>query len=115
VKVAPKEILQYVEFTQKLFSKVEEQECINKQIEQNILLTNMKMNNLMEDCNNNLEEESKRLTTLSMQLESKLGDPLASKDLRNKVQAQQSIVNVFKHLTIVGTTEYEIMCKEVEL
>lgn len=107
--------MQYVKFTQKLFSKVEEKECINKQIEQYISLTNMKMNSLMEDRNNNLEEESKRLTTLSMQLESKLGDPLASRDLRNKVQTQQSIVNVFKHLTIVGTTKYEKMCKEVEL
>jgi hypothetical protein len=96
--------MQYVKFIQKLFSKVEEKECINKQIEQYISLTNMKMNSLMEDRNNNLEEESKRLTTLSMQLESKLGDPLASKDLQNKVQTQQSIIYVFKHLAIVGTT-----------
>jgi hypothetical protein len=58
MKGAPKEIMQYVDFTWKLLLEVEEQECINKQIEQDILPTNMKVGSLMEYHNNNLEEES---------------------------------------------------------
>jgi hypothetical protein len=36
---------------------------------------------MMEDCNN-LKEETKRLVTLSMELESKYDDPVASDVLR---------------------------------
>jgi hypothetical protein len=55
---------------------------MNKKIKQNILLTKVKACNIMEDCNNNLKEKIKRLTMLSMELESKLDDPMTSIDLR---------------------------------
>jgi hypothetical protein len=38
VNIAPEEIMQYVEFIKKLLLEVEEQECINKQIKQDIML-----------------------------------------------------------------------------
>jgi hypothetical protein len=41
LNVVPKKILQYVEFTKKLLLEVEEQECINEQIKQDILLKSL--------------------------------------------------------------------------
>jgi hypothetical protein len=38
VNIAPQEIMQYVEFVEKLLSEMEEHECINKQIKQDIML-----------------------------------------------------------------------------
>ncbi len=70
MNIALEEIMQYVEFIEKFLLEVEEQECINKQIKQNIMFTNVKAHNTMEDHNNNLKEEMKRLVML-MQLKNK--------------------------------------------
>ncbi len=75
---------------------------MNKKIKQNILLTKVKACNIMEDCNNNLKEKIKRLTMLSMELESKLDDPMTSIDLRQQVQVAQSSVEALKWLVVVG-------------
>jgi hypothetical protein len=69
----------------------------------------------MEDHNNNLMEETERLVMLNMKLENKFDDPTISIDLRQKVQATQSSIEVFKRLIIVGVIKYERVCKDVEL
>jgi hypothetical protein len=95
--------------------EVEEQESMNKQIKQDILLTNVKAHNIMENCNNNLKEEMERLAMLSVELESKLDDPMVSIDLRQQVQATQNFVEVFKWLVVGGAIEYKRICKDAEL
>jgi hypothetical protein len=81
VNIALEEIMQYVEFIEKFLLEVEEQECINKQIKQNIMFTNVKAHNMMEDHNNNFKEEMKRLVML-MQLKNKSDNPVAFNVLR---------------------------------
>ncbi len=60
----------------------------------------------MEDRDNNLKEETKRLAMLDMELESNLDDPMTSIDLRQHVQATQSSIEVLKQLIVAGAIEY---------
>jgi len=69
----------------------------------------------MENCNNNLKEEMERLAMLSVELESKLDDPMVFIDLRQQVQATQNFVEVIKWLVVGGAIEYKRICKDAEL
>jgi hypothetical protein len=69
----------------------------------------------MENCNNNLKEEMERLAMLSVELESKLDDPMVFIDLRQHVQATQNFVEVIKWLVVGGVIEYKRICKDAEL
>jgi hypothetical protein len=69
----------------------------------------------MEDCNNNLKEEMERLEVLSMELESKLDDPMVFIDLRQHVRATQSFVEVLKWLIVGRAIDYKKTCKDAKL
>ncbi len=69
----------------------------------------------MEDHNNNFTEETERLVVLNMELENKFDDPTISIDLRQKVQATQSSIEVFKRLVVAGVIKYERVCKDAKL
>jgi hypothetical protein len=69
----------------------------------------------MEDHNNNLTKETMKLIVLNMELENKLDDQTISIDLRQKVQATQSSIELSKRLIVASVIKYEKVCKDVEL
>ncbi len=50
-----------------------------------------------------------------MELENKLDDQTISIDLRQKVQATQSSIELSKRLIVASVIKYEKVCKDVEL
>ncbi len=79
------------------------------------MFTNVKACNTMEDHNNNLTKETMKLIVLNMELENKLDDQTISIDLRQKVQATQSSIELSKRLIVASVIKYEKVCKDVEL
>ncbi len=65
IATTPEEITCYVEFSKKLL-EVQEQECFNKKMREDILYTNMKSPNQMEDRKNNLKNAKQKMQDLFM-------------------------------------------------
>jgi hypothetical protein len=80
------EITCYVEFTKKLLLEVQEQECFNKKMQEDILYTNMKSPNQMEDRKNNLKNAKEKMQDLCMQLKGS-SNPMICDELK-KVETQ---------------------------
>ncbi len=96
IATTPKEITCYVKFTKKLLLEVQEQECFNKRMRKDILYTNMKSPNQMEDRKNNLKNAKEKMQDFFMQLKGS-SNPMICNELK-KVETQWIVIEAFRSL-----------------
>ncbi len=97
----PKQITQYLEFSEQLVLKVEEQKGQQKQTRKDIRMSNMKAQNLLEDHKNNLNTAKDTLVTMVMAL-ANASNSKASIVLNANVKAQERLVEAFQTLQNKG-------------
>ncbi len=93
--------------------KVEEQKGQQKQTREDIKMSNMKVQNLLEDHNNNLDVARDACAAMVMALVD-VGDIEVFVILNTNVKAQECLIKAFQTLAEQGQVEFDRVHKDIE-